>query len=410
MIQPAIVVVGYNRPDSLERLLKSIGNANYSYENIPLVISLDKSSNESEVKEVAEKFQWTYGEKTVRIFDERQGLKKHILQCGNLSEKYGAVIILEDDLYVAPDFYNFAVQAVDYYKSDDRVAGIGLYSHEWNGYAGLPFQKRVKNADVFAGQFSITWGQCWTQSQWGAFRSWLDQNPKYEFCDYIPKRINRWSGQSWGKFFVRYIVDYDKYYIIPNYSMTTNFSDVGQHSQNINTDHQVQLWERVGGTYRFLQLDDLVRYDIFFEPILDTMSLFGLAKEEVDIDLNCTNNKNNTRRYLVTTKRLRYEVIKSYSLSLRPVEKNIIESIPGTGIYLYDTSKKNKKPDRKKANLLAYYIRGYNFVQLIPHVWSNMIYILRIKMNLYKMKLKRKWTFRQTEGYRNEREQKNKGL
>lgn len=390
MIQPAIVVVGYNRPDSLARLLKSISGASYLYEDITLIISLDKSVNEAEVKAVAEKFQWTHGEKIVRTFAERQGLRKHILQCGDFSEKYGAVIVLEDDLYVAPDFYNFTVQAVNYYSSDKRVAGIGLYSHEWNGYAGLPFQKRIKDSDVFAGQFSITWGQCWTQSQWRAFRCWLEQHPKFEFCDYIPQRINRWSEQSWGKFFVRYIVDSDKFYIIPNCSMTTNFSDAGQHSQITNTDHQVQLWEQTGGTYRFLQFDELIKYDIFFEPILDTLSLLGLENEEVDIDLNCTKGKKRTRKYLLTTERLKYELVKSYSLSLRPIEKNILEEIPGEGIYLYNTSKKCKKVSGKKSNVLAYYIRGFNFVQLLPYVWLNMNYILRIKLNLLKKKLKKK--------------------
>lgn len=32
-----------------------------------------------------------------------------------MTEKYGAVMILEDDLFVSPDFYNYAMQALERY-------------------------------------------------------------------------------------------------------------------------------------------------------------------------------------------------------------------------------------------------------------------------------------------------------
>ena len=57
-LYPAIVAVGYNRPGSLQRLLNSIGNANYNYSNVTLVISLDRSEIFDKVLSVAEAFQW----------------------------------------------------------------------------------------------------------------------------------------------------------------------------------------------------------------------------------------------------------------------------------------------------------------------------------------------------------------
>lgn len=382
MIKPAVVVVGYNRPESLKRLLSSIGSAVYNYDDIPLIISLDRSDRECDVVAVAKAFKWGHGEKTIRTFETRQGLKQHILQCGDLSGEYGAVIILEDDLYVARDFYNFTVEAINYYKDDDRVAGIGLYSHEWNGYANIPFQKRCGNADVFAGQFSITWGQCWSERQWNSFRIWLKDNPEFEFCDYIPERINRWSKQSWGKFFVKYIVASKKYYIIPNVSLSTNFSDVGQHSQNTNTAHQVQLWERSSTSYKYAPLEELFKYDIFFEPKLDTKELFNIAEKDIDIDLNQSRKRVNKKRYLLTTCVLPYKVLKRYSLSLRPIECNIIGSVEGEGIYLYDTAQIDIKPAKRKTEWITYNLRGYDFTQLIPYVVHNIEYIAKVKIRL----------------------------
>ena len=43
----AIVAVGYNRPDSMENLLKSIVNAEYESDNVDLIISIDKGERQS---------------------------------------------------------------------------------------------------------------------------------------------------------------------------------------------------------------------------------------------------------------------------------------------------------------------------------------------------------------------------
>ena len=60
-MNPAIVVVGYSRPDTLKRLLQSVGNATYHDGDINLIISLDKADNEENVVKVANDFEWRFG-------------------------------------------------------------------------------------------------------------------------------------------------------------------------------------------------------------------------------------------------------------------------------------------------------------------------------------------------------------
>ena len=153
MINPAIVLIAYNRPDSLQRLLESIKRANYESDQISLVISIDRADNFSDVYDVANSFEWIYGEKIIRTFDERQGLKRHVLSCGDLTEKYGAIIALEDDLIVSEDFYRYATQALNFYNEDQKVAGIALYSHGWNGYSSVAFSPVKNQYDTYYGQF-----------------------------------------------------------------------------------------------------------------------------------------------------------------------------------------------------------------------------------------------------------------
>ena len=316
IVKPAIVVVTYNRIYSLKRLLNSIANAYYEEKNIPLIISIDYSDVNKEVLEIAEGFKWLYGEKIIIQHKENIGLRKHIVECGNYSRNYGAVIILEDDLVVAPNFYNYASKAQRYYQDDDRIAGVALYSHEWNGYERSSFSPVVKNGDVYFGQFSITWGQCWTEKQWNSFEQWYISHPKLKKQRNMPEQIYNWSEKSWGKYFVYYIIESNKYYVIPYIALSTCFSEVGEHATNASSDHQVRLNFGIQ-EYRFLAFEEGVHYDIFFENIdlIQELSKYTNGNKKICVDLY--GNKTlieNKCDYVLTMNRMNAKVIKEFAV------------------------------------------------------------------------------------------------
>ncbi|PNW26694.1 glycosyltransferase [Formosa algae] len=140
-INPALVVVTFNRPESLKRLLDSLNNAYYNEYNVPLIISIDyqNSIQHNEVVEIAENFKWTFGKKTIINHVENLGLKKHVLKCGDLVYDYDSIIMLEDDLFVSQEFYTTTIQLLNFYKSDDRIAGVSLYTHKKNFFKYISF-------------------------------------------------------------------------------------------------------------------------------------------------------------------------------------------------------------------------------------------------------------------------------
>ena len=338
MIKPAIVAVGYNRPKSMERLLESLERAAYPDDNIELIISIDRGSSSDEVASVAEAAVWSHGTKTVVHHPDNLGLKKHILSCGDLSQKYGAVIILEDDLTVAPSFYYYVMQAADKYAENDKICGIGLYSHAWNGYGNLHFIPERNEYDVYLGQYSITWGQCWTASQWNDFKKWYvehenglpQENPK------MPESISSWGDQSWGKYFVSYVVEKDLYYVIPYSSMSTNFSEVGQHNFRVDCSHQVPLMTGVKTGYNLPAFEDAVKYDVFFERIFpEDYKIGGIEAKNVCVNLNGIKKSPLGKEYILTEISLILPVVAEYGLRMHPIDANITHNVEGSEIKLY---------------------------------------------------------------------------
>lgn len=335
---PAIICVGYNRPDAMETLLTSIGVASYPEGSVPLIVSIDWSDRQKDVKAVADAFNWTHGEKTVRCFDSRQGLRNHILQCGDLSGQYGAAIVLEDDLIVSPAFYQYAAKAASFYNDEASVCGVALYSHAWNGYANVQFLPQKNGFDTYLGQFSITWGECWTKRQWQGFRTWYaaHEGGKAAFDERMPEDITHWPETSWGKYFVSYIIEKDLSYVMPYTALATNNEQPGQHNAGGDNSHQVMLLDAADMPYRFAPIQEAVQYDIFFERRnLPLPSRLDISSDEVCVDLHGQHATVLGKAYLLTLKKYDAPVIASFGLRLRPIEINVIRDLPGDVIRLY---------------------------------------------------------------------------
>lgn len=376
----AIVVVGYNRLNALQRLLRSLLAADYFSEHPPLVISIDCSENEELYRYVRE-FEWPYGRKYLRIQQERLGLKNHILSCGDLTSYFKGVILLEDDLFVSTDFYHYSCAALDYYNEEQRVAGISLYAHEMNGYVGLPFFPLNNGCDVYAVQAVSSWGECWNARMWSAFRDWFaqigEENLDFRNLD-VPETMKQWK-QAWSKFFNAYLIATNRLFIYPYVSLSTNFSDAGEHG--CADDAVVQVSLQCGRrNYDMRSIDQLVTYDIFSNNI-SLYSALGLSKEDLCLDVYADRGNPYKCRYWLTPKKLPYKRVKSYAMSCRPIELNVLYNIQGEKLHLYDTSNTASHSDRTSWQkvLAQYYLRSFRRV-----------YLWRALVNIYYQILKRK--------------------
>ncbi len=207
MSAPAIVVIAYNRTKPLLRLLNSIENAYYPPQISPeLVISIDKSDSD-EVCDLAEGFSYTHGRKTVIKRTERMGLREHVIACGGLTDEYGSIIVLEDDLLVAPGFYEYARAALSFSEDDDRIGSVSLYNHLLNVHVRESFRALDDGYDNWYLQIASSWGQAYTKKQWQQFKSWYEDNKDRDLKDpSVPANVTGWSERSWLKYHIVYLI------------------------------------------------------------------------------------------------------------------------------------------------------------------------------------------------------------
>lgn len=339
-MRPAVVVCAYNRPGSLSRLLRSIARADHPRAT-PLIISIDAGgARAAEVQHVAESFRWTGGKKQIVRHQEHLGPKRHSLFVGELTREYGAVVRLEDDYYVSPAYYDFAVKALKYFQDDPRIAGISLYHLWFNGLTRDPFTPLPDQSDVYFVQTSWSHGQVFSDRQWNAYGSWFRSRPnEVTPSDRLHIEWSRLSKDDWLPPLAKYLVETDRYLVFPRASYCTNFGDPGTHFDRSTRFFQVPL-QTQKRILRFVELDDaLAVYDAFQEIRPKTLQRLvpDLASFDFEVDLNGTKNGTHLRRpYVITTQACR-AAERRWGRELYPPEANIIENIEGSEIALCKT-------------------------------------------------------------------------
>lgn len=404
-MKPAIIIAGHTRHRPLLRLLNSVEEANYPDNNIDLIISLDGGATK-EVEALADSYHFSKGQKKVVKRTKNIGLKEHILWCGDQSEKFGATIVLEDDLVVDKYYYHYALAALNFYKDEPKMSGIALYSPKYNEFARLPFEAMWNSSSGYFMQTACSWGQAWSAEQWLGFRRWYSKAQKncIDSVLNLPTVLKNWPESSWKKYFSAYMAENNLYFFYPYVSYTTNCSDPGGCHIPVGTDlHQVQLSssERRLDQFKFYPLSkEKIFYDSFMEPLShELFSGIGIAHSQLEIDLygikplSLLNKKN----YVLTSRPVR-KAIKKFELGFRPIEKSVLNNLDEdytnynkkNMIFLAKPNEiiNEKQPHYKLANYYSYipfesklFLKGYLFA-IINRIFDKPLELIKRQLQL----------------------------
>ena len=168
-----VVLFVYKRKDKVEQCLSAL-NCNKSVDETDLLIFSDGNKDENDKEEVEnvrkyldEYCAWSKFKK-VYIFksEENKGLANSII--GGVTyamEKYGKVIVVEDDLVTSSDFLEYMNGGLDFYENDLRYGSVSAYTYP------MKILKKYKE-DIYVTRK----GECWG---WGTWK-------------------NRWDNVDWN--------------------------------------------------------------------------------------------------------------------------------------------------------------------------------------------------------------------
>ena len=159
-----ILLFVYNRPEHLKQLIASL-QANAEAAQSMLFIYTDAARNkadEEQVNKVREVIRHIDGFASIEVIERATnwGLARNII--GGVTEqirRYGRVIVLEDDLVVAPYFLRFMNDALEEYKDEPQVGHI--QACDFTQDASLP--------DTFLIKFTGSWGWATWERAWQHF-------------------------------------------------------------------------------------------------------------------------------------------------------------------------------------------------------------------------------------------------
>ncbi len=338
---PTLVIALYNRSEPAQRLFKALSDAVYPNEPVDMVISIDNDNNQNrDIVDLAESFDWKYGSKEVIYHEKNLGLRDHFNFCGGLTEKYGSIIFLEDDLFVSKYYYDYTLQALDFYKDDPHVAGISLFNYNRieQRIDPWPFTAIDDGYDNYFLQLA-SWGQIWTDEMWRPFKEWFKVNGKPEIInsfDELPRNIKRWPNSSWKKNYIAYMILHGKYFVFPRISLACNFDDPGTHRKSETVYYQSPLLINKK-KFRFGKFkDSLSVYDSFFEILPHILKKFNPLIRDYDFQVNLYGNKevNLLKSQYIISKIPGKKNEMSFNLVMKPHELNIMFNQPGQKIFL----------------------------------------------------------------------------
>lgn len=373
-----VVIPAFRRPKSLKRLLESLFVAGKQADNFSVLVSLD-GGHTSEVLEVAKQYKAKFesGRLEYLVHPKNMGLRSHILWCGNLAREFGSIVVLEDDLVVDKYFSIYAERAIDFYNNEIDVAGISLYSQQFNEFENLPFY--ASDIDGFANffmQVPSSWGQIWTRAQWERFYDWYIDNLNVDLGSFVgmPSSAQRWPSSSWKKYFYAYLVHKNKYIVYPLRSYTTNSSDPGGfHNVNGVNFLQVPLLNRevYKSEIKFSRFGaSRSRYDGFFERQHVELNGFPeVHSSSITLDIYGSKPLSYLKEYdyVITTRNVKKSLC-GYPLSFKPIDLNFSYPEEGRGASIYLAKSEDVVEDGffdkiNRRYLLAQYFSPFDLAQ-----------------------------------------------
>jgi hypothetical protein len=235
-----VVIFGYKRPKHLYHLLNSLEKCEYSNKT-DVFIFVDGARREEDKPIILETYKIAnmdrkFRTKKVIRSDYNKGLANSVIDgVTEIINKFGKVIVLEDDLIVNKNFLRVMNNMLDFYEQDEKIWSISGYSFPIDTSSIIVDWYAVKRASSWGW---ASWHNRWNKIEWDMnalltknaqkLKSLYREIPDSKMMIYNYKKgfIDSWALRwTLNQYFL------DKISLSPKYSLLRNngFDSSGTH-------------------------------------------------------------------------------------------------------------------------------------------------------------------------------------
>lgn len=187
-----ILLFVYARPEHTKQTIKNLAD-NELASSSDLIIYSDAARNDKDiaaVEEVRRLVCSTQGFRSVTVVERQSnyGLARNIIEgVGEVCQRYGRVIVLEDDLVTSPFFLSYMNQALDHYQDEKKVWHISGWNYPIDTTElGDAFFLRVMN--------------CWGWATWSDRWAHYEKDSEKLIAEFDSKMVQKFDLEDSGIF------------------------------------------------------------------------------------------------------------------------------------------------------------------------------------------------------------------
>ena len=194
--KPPIVLFAYARPRHTQRTLQTLLD-NHGASEHELIVHIDGPKSSHDARSVAEVVQAVeqaaasgrFKRVTVHRSQRNRGLAASVIAgVSDALSTHQSVIVLEDDLLLAPDFLTFMDDALAVYADDERIWSVSGFSPALPGLAHYPH-------DLYLSLRASSWGWGSWRRSWSLVDWYVDDYAAFEY-DLIDRAVFNRGGRD----------------------------------------------------------------------------------------------------------------------------------------------------------------------------------------------------------------------
>lgn len=232
-----IVIFVYNRLDHTKQTIEALARNDLANASEVFIYS-DAAKTEQGTAKVEEVRQYVdsiipdslFGSVTIIKAESNRGLADSVINgVSEIINRFGKVIVVEDDLVTTPDFLSYMNRALDFYRDDPKIWSISGYSFK------MKIPKSYKH-DVFLSYRASSWGYATWANRWNTVDWELTEYQQFSKDRKMQHVLNRGGRDlslmvhdqmegridSWAIRWCYEQAKQDKYTVYPIYSLVRN--------------------------------------------------------------------------------------------------------------------------------------------------------------------------------------------